>query len=264
MAQDIYNDNNETIKTIERNSVIPYYYQLKKILLSKIDNGIWEPNNKIPSEAKLCEKYDISRTVVRQALMELANEGHLYKEKARGVFVAGPKITNEMIRTISGFYEVMTSKGYDVKTKVLEIIKTKVNKKVADYLKIKTGEPAIKITRVRSVNNEKIVIVSSYINSKICPGLINEDLENKSLYKVLKENYKLEIVGGRRLVGATIASDLEASMLNIRKGAPLITLESINYLKDGRILEYFSALYRGDRTVLETGLIKYGLKEESN
>jgi ABC-type glycerol-3-phosphate transport system substrate-binding protein len=73
---------------IDRNTPIPAYFQLKEYLKQQIHEGVWLPGEKIPTEAELCESYNISRTPVRQALKELVFEGLLTRTAGRGTFVA--------------------------------------------------------------------------------------------------------------------------------------------------------------------------------
>ena len=75
------------MEKIDRSSPIPIYYQLKTLILSQIEQGEWRPGEKIPTEAELCERYDISRTPVRQALLELVRESILTRRAGRGTFV---------------------------------------------------------------------------------------------------------------------------------------------------------------------------------
>ena len=52
------------------------------------------------------------------------------------------------------------------------------------------------------------------------------------------------------------ASDYEAGLLGVKKGAPLILLDSVSYLADGSPIEYYHALHRGDRSRFEVELIR--------
>ncbi len=72
---------------IDRNSPIPLYYQLKMLIKNKIEKGLYTPGDRIPTERALCEKYDISRAPVRQALSELVQEGYIRRQSGRGTFV---------------------------------------------------------------------------------------------------------------------------------------------------------------------------------
>ncbi|MES2433015.1 MAG: FadR/GntR family transcriptional regulator [Pseudomonadota bacterium] len=47
-----------------------------------------KPGDQLPTESQLCEKYDVSRTVVREALSRLRSENILVVRQGKGVFVA--------------------------------------------------------------------------------------------------------------------------------------------------------------------------------
>jgi len=241
---------------IKRDSPIPYYFQLEKFLKEEIESGRWQPGQKIPSEAELCEAFGVSRTVVRQALNELVNEGLLYRRKGKGTFVAKPKIAESLVQSLTGFYEDMVARGLTPVTQVLEQKLIPASKKVAGMLNLKEGDLVIKIDRLRSVNNEPILIVTTFIPYQICPALLEEDLTNQSLYAVLEDKYNLEIARGRRTLEAISASEEDAKLLGIEEGDPLVLLKSVSYLKDGRPIEYFEAKHRGDRSRFEVELIR--------
>jgi len=241
---------------IRRDSPIPYYFQLEGFLKEEIEKGRWNPGQQIPSEAEFCEAFGVSRTVVRQALNELVNEGLLYRRRGKGSFVARPKIAESLVQNLTGFYEDMVAKGLTPITQVLEQKLIPASKKVAGMLSLKEGDQVIKMDRLRSINNEPILIVTTFIPYHICPTLLEEDLTKRSLYAVLEDRYKLEIARGRRTLEAISASEEDAKLLGIEEGDPLVLLKSVSYLKDGRPIEYFEAKHRGDRSRFEVELIR--------
>ena len=239
---------------IDKKNGIPYYYQLKKYIIEEIESGNWKPDEQILPEIKICELFDISRTVVRQTFQELVNEGYLIKKKAKGTFISEPKINENLVQSLMGFYEDMAARGFKVKNDILWQKKIPATEKIAKQLNLEVGEDVIVIRRVRRLNDEPIVLDKTHIPYKFCPGLLNEDLSNKSLYGYIEGEYNLKIDRGRRYIEAVIASEEEAKLLKVKKGVPLLYIESIGYLKDGTPLEYYNALHRGDRIRLVTEL----------
>lgn len=242
---------------IDKKSPVPYYHQLKIYLKSEIESGNWAPEQKLPSEAEFCDRFDISRTVVRQAIKELQNEGYLETEKGKGTFIGRPKIIEGFIQSLTGFYEEMAKRGYRVTTHVLKQELSPASRTVAEALEVESGTPVVTISRLRKLNDEPSVYVTTYIPQGLCPELLESDLENKSLYDFLEHSgYGLKIHRGKRYISVSLANEYEASLLHMEVGAPLIELDSVTYLEDGRPLEYFHALHRGDRTRFEVNLIK--------
>jgi GntR family transcriptional regulator len=86
-----------------RRFLIFYDINLKIYIKGEIDAGRFEPQRRIPSEAELCKRFDISRTVVRQAIKELQNEGYLITEKGKVTFVARPKVVGGLVQNLTGF-----------------------------------------------------------------------------------------------------------------------------------------------------------------
>jgi multiple sugar transport system substrate-binding protein len=66
---------------------IPLYFQLKTLLLEEILSGRYGPEQRLPTEHELCDRYQISRTPVTRALSELADEGVVLRHRRRGSFV---------------------------------------------------------------------------------------------------------------------------------------------------------------------------------
>lgn len=241
---------------IDRTTYIPFYVQVQDALKDYIEGGEVSAGDQLPSEPELCRSFNVSRTVIRQALQGLENEGLVVRHKGRGTFVAEPKIGESLFQELTGFFQDMSQKGHAPVSRVLKQAIIPANAKVAAFLQIALETPVIRIDRVRYVNNEPIVLVTTYLPQKLCPRLVETDLTNRSLYAYLEEEYDLEIARGRRVLEAIVASEHEAQLLEISEGAPLISLESVSYLEDGTPLEYYHALHRGDRSMFEVELIR--------
>ncbi len=244
-------------ENIHKELPIPYHYQLRELLRDEITSGRWEVGERLPSERELCETFQLSRTTVREALDALVNEGLLRREKGRGTFVAEPKIMESWLSIPDSFTDAMEQMGYRVETKVLNLSVTTAPHKVRQELRLKSDEPVIVLDRLRSILNEPILVVTSYLPEKICPTLIQEDFTQNSLYQLLREKYNIKIASAKRYIEAVAANELEANLLHVKVGAPLMLIESTAYLEDGTPIEYFKARHRGDRTRFQVESFKF-------
>ena len=241
---------------IDFESHLPYYEQLRNILRGRIETGDWATGDRLPSEAELCDTFRVSRTVVRQALQELSYEGLIKRRKGKGSFVVRPKISEQLVQKLTGFYQDMVEQGHTPVTKVLALRTVPASTAIAGHLNIGLGAQVTEIERLRSVDGVPIVLVTTYIPDALCPGLIHEDLNNQSLYEMLEARYQLVVARGRRTIQAVLADGGQAKLLGIAKGAPLLRLDSTSFLSDGRGLEYYVAYHRGDRSQFEVELIR--------
>jgi len=241
---------------IDRNSPLPYYVQMKDAIKQQIDHGHWHPGDIVPGEPELCRMFDVSRSVVRQALKELSYEGLVVRQKGKGTFVAEPKINESLVQKLTGFYQDMIDRGLDPVTQVLNQEVIPASSKIASRLSVQLGDPIVQIDRLRLIQGEPIVLVTTYIPQAVCPNLVKVDLSRGSLYAYLEGECNLTLARGRRTIEAVPANDREASLLGVKKGAPLILLESVTFLADGTPIEYYRALHRGDRSRFEVELVR--------
>jgi GntR family transcriptional regulator len=243
-------------RLIDFNSHIPYYIQLMDVIKEKIQNGEWKHGEQIPSEPDLCNTYGVSRTVVRQALRELEIEGLIIRRKGKGTFIAEPKISEGLAQKLTGFYQDMVDRGLNPVTQVLEQNVVPAGKKVAGFLNIEPETRVIVIERLRFINDEPIVLVTSYLPYDLCPQIAELDLSNRSLYESLEKECGLRIAYGRRVIEAVAANEREAELLQVDPCVPLILLDSVSFLEDGTPIEYYHALHRGDRSRFEVELFR--------
>jgi GntR family transcriptional regulator len=247
---------------IDRDTYIPLYIQVIDSLTEFIECNKFKPGYQLPGEAELCRSFDVSRTVIRQALKELEYKGLIYRKKGRGTFIAEPKIHESLVQDLTGFYQDMEAKGHRPQSEVLKQEKVPATKKVADYLELEEGTLVVQIDRLRFINQEPIVLVTSYLPSDLVPELDKIDLTNQSLYVYLENAHGIQISRGKRFLESVPANQLEAELLQVDIGSPLILLDSISYLSDGTPLEYFHALHRGDRSRFEVELIRVSQPSE--
>jgi len=242
--------------SIDRASPVPLHIQLKQALKDQILGGSWKAGDLVPGEPDLCREFRVSRTTVRQALAGLAYEGLVVRERGRGTFVAPPKLTERAAERLSGFYEDMAILGHPPVSRVLRQEIVPASEQVAARLNLKTGGRVVEIERLRLVQGEPVVLTTTRVPHKLCPGLEAADLTHRSLYEYLETECGLTLARGRRTIEAVAADARQARLLRTRRGAPLAFLESVSYLDDGRPVEYYLAWHRGDRSRFEVELFR--------
>ncbi len=243
--------------SIDFQSHNPFYLQLIELLKFQIQDGTWQPGDQIPSEQELCSAYEVSRTVVRQALRDLEVDNIITRRKGKGTFVAKPKISEGLIQKLTGFYQDMVEKGLTPGTRVIHQRIISATNKIAKYLDITIGTEVVDICRLRFINDEPIQLVTTYIPLRISPNLATVDLTNRSLYEYLENENKIKIARGTRYLEAVLASEEEAALLEIEEGDPLLMLDSVSFTETGQVIEYYHAVHRGDRARFEVDLVRF-------
>ncbi|QBD82965.1 GntR family transcriptional regulator [Ktedonosporobacter rubrisoli] len=232
-------------------SPMPKYYQVKERIARQIAQEIWMPGMLIPSEAELGQEFQVSRITIRRAISDLIHEGKLYTIQGKGTFVARPKLPERFVHRAFGIYEDLRRQGVSLHTQIVRQQLIPATPEIASRLGLSAGEEVMDLVRVRSVEDEKLLVSTTHIPRALCPDLHTIDLSSTSLYHVLQTRYGLKIARGVRSLEAVAAGQWEARQLDIALGSPLLLLDSIAYLADGRAFEYSRTFHRGDRARVE-------------
>jgi GntR family transcriptional regulator len=244
---------------IQWESKLPYYAQLKQILVKQIEQGELKPGDLLPTEAQLCDRYGVSRTVVRQALGEMVGEGRLYRLRGKGTYVTGQRLSERFLRTTLGFFDDLTAAGKTVENKVLKCELIDVYDDLAKKLELPSSERVVEIDRLRYVNGELIARMQSYLPQDLVPRLMDRleryDLTTNSLSQFLEAS-GIRVHSGHRSVQAIQAPEELARSLEIEVGAPLLYMESIECDATSRPIEHSRAWHRGDRAKLEMDVVR--------
>jgi GntR family transcriptional regulator len=241
---------------IDRSSPLPFYHQLKQLLVQEIARRGLQPGDLLPGDNALCESYDVSRTVVRQALTELEFEGVIKRRKGKGTFVARSKTAEGLVQSLTGLFEDVAARGGHLRSQVRTLAVVPADDQVAAELQIEPDSPVVLLERLRFVEDQPWVLTVTHVPHALVPGLEHEDLTDRSLYAVLEEQYGVWLAHGRRSVEASAAPQPLAGALGVAPGAPVLVLRSLSFDADERPVESFVAYHRGDRSRFEVDLVR--------
>lgn len=240
---------------INRQSPVPLYFQLAKVLEAEIDAGRVSPGKRFPSEPTICERFNLSRATVRQALAQLERDGLVRREKGRGTFIAELRTTSWHLQSAQGFYEEATRGGHSVTSRVLHRAVEPLPDWAAAALRLPLRSEGVALERVRSVNERPVMYVLSYLPPDLAATVMNADLERGSLYWTLEEREGVTVLGGRRVVEAVNAEDELPALLDVASGAALLFVEAVSWREDGRPFECYRAWHRADRTKIDVQVV---------
>ncbi len=231
---------------VDKESIVPFYYQIKGLLSRDIRSGKYLVGQKIPAELDLAKKFQVSRPTVRQAINELVFEKVLWRERGKGTFVNQPKIDTRL-DVLTPFVEEVQSQGL---LPGLSIISNKLvvpSTHIASALDLAKNEPVIEFVRVRLANNTPLILRTSYFSYKLLPFLLTTNKDKlEPLYPRI-ESHGFKMIRAEQSLVVVQARKYEAKLLQVCVGSPLILWEGTVSNYDGQPLEYVKSLYRGDR-----------------
>jgi len=238
---------------IDRDSPVPLYYQLQRILLEQIESGQLVPGQAIPTEKELERDYGLSRTTVRQALNELARAGYLTRERGRGSFVAA-KVEDTRSEKLSGFMEELIERGVPVGCQILFNGSVPAPPKIAARLEVEPGTPTYLIRRVGLAEGKPLALAELWLAVDGDFSISHEEVTKRVAIHTYLESLLLDqcgiiLTGGEKTLEATLCTPDEAELLGTAPGAPLLLVRVVIRSREGKPVVYIKALYRGDRYV---------------
>jgi GntR family transcriptional regulator len=231
---------------LNKQSPIPLYYQLAELIREQILQGEFQPGDQLPAERLLSEQHGISRMTTRQAITYLVRDGVLVARHGLGTFVAEPKLTYDALHLL-GFTEEIMRRGGKAVSRLLEQRVVPALPHTAAELRIAPGDAVVKIVRLRLSDATPLLLETIFVPVAICPALQHEDMAQRSLYGVLEQQCGLILKRARQTLEATVANDYERQLFDIALATPMILLEGVTADEQNRPVEYFKAVYRGDR-----------------
>ncbi|HUH06238.1 MAG TPA: GntR family transcriptional regulator [Egibacteraceae bacterium] len=203
------------------------------------------PDAPLPSERELAQHLGVARMTVRQAMDRMVRTGQIYRVQGSGSFRARDRLDQPMVLT--SFSEDMRARGFLPGAKTINALVEPAFAGVAKRLGIPEGSPVCRLERLRTADGEPMAVERSFVNSELAPGLEDMELEDRSLYALLRERYGLDLHVAEQSVQATLCQGVDAQLLGVADGAPALQFERTSTEAQGRAVEHVRSIYRGDR-----------------
>lgn len=221
---------------------VPKYYRVKRSILDLIAD--LPQGSAVPTERELASRFETSRTTVRQAIAELVVDGRLHREQGRGTFVARPKLMQ--VRPLTSFSQDLDSEGWRPGSVVLDVQEVPAQGEACERLGVAPGSPIHRVERLRTASDEPIAHEIAHLPGPL-PGLAQRLEELSSLYRTLREAYGIEIVTVEDTVETMLANPLQADLLGVDTGLPMLLVHRTGWDATGRVVEWTRSVFRGDR-----------------
>lgn len=224
------------------------YLKIYNDIVSKIENGIYNPNDKLPSEKELMDSYDVSRDTVRKSLNILEQNGYIQKTKGKGSFVLDINKFNFPVSGVVSFKEISRKIGRDSETEV-EFLKCIVpNKIIARNLELKSDEKVWEIIRARSIGGEKVILDKDYVLQRLVQN-ITEEICKDSLYNYIENQLGLKIAYAKKEITVQKATEEDINYLDMKGFDMIVVVKSYTYLDDTSLFQYTESRHRPDKFV---------------
>lgn len=217
-------------------SKTPAYRTVYQAIKKKIREKKYPVGSLLPTESELEQEFSVSRTTIRRAIGLLASDGYIKVTQGRGTEVLD-RSTFQNLNHISSITESLTTKGYTVTSREMDIRKVRVTGQAAKMLQLNEGDEAYLVQRLQYADDVPIALMTNYLRVEQVPGLERFSGQFSGLYAFLEKQYGIVIKEATEYLSATTADFCEAKLLHVDVGAPLLCSRRISCTEAG-VLEY--------------------------
>ncbi len=227
------------------------YQKIANDIRQEIMQGDYLPGEQLLLEKEMCAQYKVSRITIKRALDELVGQGLVVKRRGAGTFVK--TLDNQDVKELSlahqfsGFAETYQASKVDTRCIRFEIVNPEAE--VAAKLQMTTEDFIYDIIRVRYVDDTPIVIEYTKMPIQRISGMRQEVLLH-SIYAYIEGTLHLKIQSAHHTVRAVVATEKEQDYLQMT-GLPVLEVEQVAFLDDGRPFEYSISHHRADKSAFK-------------
>jgi GntR family transcriptional regulator len=217
----------------------PLYAQVKGLILQRIIDGDWKPDEVLPSEFKLAYLFGVSQGTVRKALNDLAAENVVIRQQGKGTLVAA----NNPQRELFHFIQMTDQEGarqLPTSSRVLSCKRQRASEDDLARLKLRLGAKVIQIERVRTLGEKTAIAESIAVSARLFPGLEAGGGVNvpHALYQHYQDGYAVSVHRVEEALRAVTAGPRDAELLGLTPGQPLLEIDRVAIALDGKPVEW--------------------------
>ena len=220
---------------LRRDGPVAMHRQLAQQLRQAIAGGGYRPGDRLPTEPELAARHDVSRITARQAVMQLVREGLVVRRQGKGSFVAEPPVHHDLV-DLHGIYDELVARGVNPTTELLDYAELAPPANVAERLRSGTRK-VLHYKRLYLRRGEPFAVSWAWLSPAV-PKVPRELVAAHTTYHLFETFMHLKIRHADLSVRARAASPELRKLLRLRAQAPVIALERVSYLADGKPAEF--------------------------
>jgi GntR family transcriptional regulator len=226
--------------------------QLIHDLTTQISSGeLVGEGGRLPSEGVLSERYSVSRATVREALTQLERAGIVIRRRGVGTFVSDlvreePGLIRGWLDEAPAFADLIALSGHRASATVVSAA-TIAAGGVSSYLDIEPAATVLSVEKVFLADQRPVLISWTAIPLHLLRSPLTDEDYEQSTYRLLKQHGGHQVQYQRSDVRAVLADIRLSTLLQCRKGDPLLQLEETAYGASQTPLFYGLHHFRGDQ-----------------
>lgn len=212
--------------------------QALQYLTGLLEDGAYQAGEQLPSEADLAAQLGISRPTLREALLNLEQEGLVVRKHGVGTFVtAGYESRLESgLERLESILELAARQEMQLTYDDLLVREEAAEPGLDDKLQIAPGSSVTKVQRVIQSEGRPVAYMVDLVPSAILPAAAIDRTFSGSVLDLLRKNHNTEIAQAVADIVALNADGSLAQRLAVEPGEAVLLLEEVLFDAAGRAI----------------------------
>jgi len=209
------------------------------------------PGDRLAPERVLAVELGVSRATLRVALAELEADHLIVRRPGSGTYVTEPRVSFDTSVLVS-FTEGVLRKGFVPGARLLACEVVEADYAASRALELEEGAPMWRLVRLRTVNCAPCALEHSAFPHDLMPDLDRHDLERRSIYRILDEEYDLDPDRATQRLEPVAADEATATALDCATGELLMCVTRTAVTARSLPVEHARDLFLSTRTSFTT------------
>jgi GntR family transcriptional regulator len=212
--------------------------KVRQGLLRDLVTGTLRVGTKLVNEQGLAERFDVSRSSVREAVSALVTAGYLERHHGSGTYVVGLPGPRHALDATLSYTHMIADAGMTPGMRVLSVQTRPATPDETTALKLGRDESIRRLERLRTADGRPVVYSVDVVPERFVTMVTNSTFD-RSLYDVLSSIGE-PVVSADAVLSPVIADQRLAKLLRVKVGSALQLIVEVDYNKNGEPIVYSS------------------------
>jgi GntR family transcriptional regulator len=213
------------------------YLQVRDSIERRIEDTGLKAGDRLPTERELAGELGVARPTLRRSMQLLESAGVIERRQGSGTYVAQPQVSMDM-RVLMSFSRGMLSAGLRPGARILVSEHVPADRDLARLFELRTGESVYHLERLRTANGMPVALERSWFPDIVAPALDRKDLETRSIYAIMAEDYGIRLRRAEQELEPVRAEADAVRLLGCHIGEPLMLVRRRAFDETGKPVEY--------------------------
>ena len=215
----------------------PLADDIAAVLKAEVREGVHPPGGRLPSEAELCKRFEVSRTTVRSALKELDVLGLVHTQHGVGTFVRRRPAVRDGLERMTSISESIKASGKQPGHEYARRTLRQVLPDEAERMGVPADTEALELRRRITADGEVVAYSYDLIPRELLPADFSIDEVTGSMFSFFERR-----LGVHATLGVARVHAVDSAHIAWGPGAAthrlFILLDQLHYDATHRLLAY--------------------------